>query len=643
MTLFSLARRNIKGNFRNYLIYFISMLCSVVIFYTFVSLRYSDTVTGMLEVYTGVDSIFLQASLMLILFVAVFILHSNSVFTRKRKKEVGLYALLGVRKRTIGLLLFYENLIMGILVLAAGIVLGTFLSKLFVMILVHLVGSELTVGITFSLQAVGHTALVFLSITLLTSLQGYRLIYRFPLIDLFQAEKKGDPELRPGAVSAVMSVVLLAIGYYCILRPIATVEEYILYNLVMLISLVTGTYLLFRHLTVFLLSAIRRRKNQYYNGMNLISITQLLYRVRGHARLFTVIALLGGAAIAGLGLVFSQYYVNSKSSRDAMPFSYMHVSQGEAFDRQVRQIITEDKDHPLIGEMEIPMVKLKGDLTGLGLQASDIQVYGESVRVMPERVYNEISELLGRSGTVRLADSEAAVIRPLYTTGPASDYVGGWVELLAADGARRVTVTSLLEGRAVSWTHPDFVLVVGDNLYTELQRSGAPLLYKAYLADKDRDAKSVSAQLMSMDPKTTGMATQYHVYKEGQESGGLDTFLVGFLGLVFLAATGSMIYFKQLSEAEEDRERYSILRRIGVSRREIRSAVANQTLFIFGLPLSVALMHSSVLLRSFTRIYADLMGSNIAVPVLVSMGAFAAIYFGYYLLTYTSYLKSVNR
>ncbi len=130
------------------------------------------------------------SSIILILFVAIFILYSNSFFTRKRKKEVGLYAILGLRKKTIAKMLFYENLVMGIIALVIGIILGTLLSKLFAMILIKLMGSITDVDFGISFLAITQTVIVFMVIILFTSVQGYRLIYRFKLIELFYAEKK---------------------------------------------------------------------------------------------------------------------------------------------------------------------------------------------------------------------------------------------------------------------------------------------------------------------------------------------------------------------------------------------------------------------------------------------------------------------
>src|SRR5690606_9230823 len=140
MTLFELARKNVRGNLRNYFVYFLSMFVSVTIFHVFASLQYSTQVINAVESSENLRSVFMSGSVVLVLFVSVFMMYSSQYFARKRKKEAGLYALLGLPKKTIGRLLFYENMIIGAGVLALGIAAGTVLSKLFAMILLRLLG-----------------------------------------------------------------------------------------------------------------------------------------------------------------------------------------------------------------------------------------------------------------------------------------------------------------------------------------------------------------------------------------------------------------------------------------------------------------------------------------------------------------------
>ncbi|MDC9237067.1 ABC transporter permease, partial [Clostridioides difficile] len=152
------------------------------------------------------------SSVILLIFVAIFILYSNNFFTRKRKKEIGLYSLLGLRKKEIGRMLFYENFIMGLGALIIGIIAGTLLSKLFVTILLNLINLDSIGGFAFSWAAVIQTSIVFIIITLFTSFTGYRIIYRTTLLDLFHSESKREKSPKPSFILALLSILLIGLG-----------------------------------------------------------------------------------------------------------------------------------------------------------------------------------------------------------------------------------------------------------------------------------------------------------------------------------------------------------------------------------------------------------------------------------------------
>lgn len=191
----------------------------MVIYFTFVSLQYNQTVQDSIELSDTMSFMFLVSSFILLVFAAIFVFYSNSFFTRQRKREIGLYAMLGLRKKTIAKMMFYENLLMGLAALGMGVLFGALLSKLFAMILLNLMGESAAVDFNISLLAIIQTVGVFFILILMTSIHGYRLIYRYKLIGLFQAEKQGEQKPKVSVWSAVLGVVLLAIGYWLVLRP----------------------------------------------------------------------------------------------------------------------------------------------------------------------------------------------------------------------------------------------------------------------------------------------------------------------------------------------------------------------------------------------------------------------------------------
>ncbi|SDW94904.1 putative ABC transport system permease protein [Paenibacillus sp. CF384] len=644
VTLFSLVKKNLIGNARSYLLYFVSLVLSVMIYFTFVSLMYSREIKATMELADSIRNVFFGASIVLILFVAVFIWFSNGFFTRRRKKEVGLYALLGIRKRTIGLLLFYENLLMGALALGAGVLLGTLLSKMFAMIFLKLLDSAVEVSFRFSGAAIVNTVIVFMALILLVSVRAYRLVYRFQLAQLFQADKEGEHAPRTSLVAALAAAALLAGSYWIVFQPMTSSEQMGRNGLLFLIGLIAGTYLLFRSGIMKLLQLAQRNKSRYYSGMNLVAVSQLAYRMKGNTRTLTMIALLSAMALSAVSTGYIMYTDNGRAAEESAPFSYSWVSRGE-LDAKAAALIEADKSHPVTAQAQIPVLRAVGDVSKLGYIPSAFPAAEMPMKVMSASAYTDAVSALGeRSQLGELQHNEAAIIRPRYTSDLSSaDLVGRTIdwrgkEAAAADPRTEVHVSQLLEEHVLRWGYPDLALVVSDETFAAMSKTSPPITYMAYNVENERKTGATAKTLLAMAEEDDEMSPFYTPYREGLENGGLNLFILGFLGLVFLAATGSIIYFKQLAEAHADRERYAVLRKIGVSRQEIRRAIAKQTQFIFALPLLVGIAHSAMILKVLDNV--NLIAGSWSIAF--AMIAYVIIYAVYYGITVASVNRIVN-
>jgi putative ABC transport system permease protein len=572
----------------------------------------------------------------------VFILYSNAFFTKKRKQEVGLYSLLGVKKKTIGSMLFYENIIMGAVALVAGIVLGALLSKLFAMILLKLLGSSTDMSFELSLGAIMNTVIVFAIIILFTSIQSYRVIYRFKLIELFHAEKEGEPVPKASIIVAGLAVLLLVFSYWLVFQPMETSKQMGVHLLLFMGSLIAGTLLLFRSLMIFLLKSAQKNKSRYYKGMNLIGTSQLLYRIKGNARMLATIALLSAATLSAITVGYTQYANVAKQANKESPYSYSFISQNAAFDSEVNQIIAGDKEHSVVTQLDIPVIKTKAASSNLEILSQNVLEADENpIRLVAVTTFNQMQKGLNREQSLQLSGNQAAVIKPLYTSFATANIAGYTLALNLPQGEQNLLFVSLLKERVLSWSYPDILIVVSDSLFIDVAKQVKPLLYKVYKVKNEETAQSTAEQLEKLNSEPAKLTSYYSIYKKGLEDAGLGIFMLGFLGLVFLAATGSMIYFKQLTEAHADKGRYDILRKIGVSKQEIAISVSKQTLFIFALPLAVGIMHSAIILKALSSI--NLITFNYGIPILISVIAYIAIYLVYYILTVNSFNKIVNR
>ncbi len=642
MTLFSVAWKNMKGDMRSYLLYFLSMLFSVVVYYTFVSLKYSTEIQKGLESSDIMSSLFNGASIILIVFVCIFILYSNSFFTKKRKKEVGLYSLLGVKKRTIGLMLFYESMVISSLVIVAGIFVGTLLSKLFSMMLLKLLDINIEIGMNFSWAAIVNTVTVFAIITLFTSIQAYRLIYRFRLIELFQAEKEREEVPTVSTISSVIAVVLIGIGYWQLLTPIESNAQFGRIMLIGILCMLIGTYLLFRSLLVYMLKAFQKNKSRYYQGTRFISISQLLFRVRANTKAFTIIALLNGIVLSLFGVVYSQYYISEKMTKAFAPFSYQHVAMDEAFNKKIASIIEEDKEHKVTGKIDIPVIKVSGTASETVLIPRYFEISKTPIKVVSTSTFNQVSSALHRETTVHVADNEAVAILPAATKYTLAQYQEQPLTLKLPKETKTLHFKSLVEDRVANWSFPDFYVIVSDKLFADMSKQLPVMTLQSYEVEEEKTAKITGNNLKELATEDNQLSSFYVKYRGNLESSAIILFVAGFVGSVFLMATGSIIYFKQLTEAHADKNRYEILAKLGVGKKEIRIAIAKQNLFTFALPLGVGGLHSAVLLKMASGMYSDLIGVNLLIPIMISVSAYFIIYCGYYVLTTTNFIKIVE-
>lgn len=642
MTLLDITKKNIRGNFNNYLVYLMSMLFSVMIYYTFVALQYSTEIAKSIESSQSMQSIFMVASIILILFVAVFMVYSNKFFARKRKKEIGLYSLLGLRKKDIGKMLFYENLIMGAIVLVAGIALGTFLSKLFTMILLKLLKTTVDVGMTFSLRAVVNTVIIFSIIILLTSIQGYRLIYKFKLIELFRAEQEGEHEPKASVLSAILAIVFLVTGYWFAFQNFSNNKEIFTNLSVMIGGIISGTALLFSSLVVFLLKMVKRNKRNYYKGMNLIGISHLVYRIKGNARTLCVIALLNALALCAVSVGFGLYYGFDRTADLAAPFSYMHIAQDKTFNETVESIIRADEEHPVVLKMEIPVVKTKGESSSSDiLSERDVKADENPVKVVSISEYNLVAQALKFPMLEAIDDGEAIAIRPMYTDYEFVDYKGETITLKLPKEEMIFVFAGMTIERIINWSYPDVMIVINDNDYQKVTKQVSPITYIGYSVQDQKTTKKAADTLASIPTPQSKVSTYYSVYRLGMEGAAFNVFILGFLALIFMMATGSILYFKQLTEAHSDKGRYEILSKIGVAKKEIHVSILMQNAVIFILPLMVGLAHYIVILNLLKKMFSGIAGIDLILPVFACVIVFILIYAVYYIITVNSVNKIV--
>ncbi|AIC94356.1 FtsX-like permease family protein [Shouchella lehensis] len=612
MTLADIARKNMKRNVKSYSLYIGSSIFSIIVYFTFVTLRYNDEILAASEQSRQLSSLITASAFILMVFVAIFILYSNSFFIKKRKKEMALYALVGIRKKTIGWMLFLENMTIGILSLVIGVGLGFVLSQFFLSLLMALMGLDFTLSFSFSFEAVLHTVLVFFVLFLVTSFQGYRVIYRFALIDLFHAEKKGEALPRARLLSSIMGILLLTTGYWMALQDLATSIVWrqlgIATPLVIIGLTVLGSYLLFRSVLVYLLHVIKRQIRWTWSGLNLLTVSQLLYRIKGNALTLTIIATLSATILTAGGAVFSTYYNVEKDVERYSPFTFMWEGPTQEMDREQVEYETsfESKSaRVMLGDREMEYA------------------------VISESTFLTLAHQLEWGVTEELADDQMIIIDAFYDERWSANVET--VQLQENDyDVTSMYADALFNIRTMGGTS----LVLSDAQYDALEAEEKS--YQAIQVDDYQNKVELSQELASSS-EINQFSSAVQDYRDSMESSGFMMFVGSFLGLVFLAAMGSIIYFKLMTEVEEDKKAFTILHKVGVSKRDMKRSIRHQVGMVFVAPLLLGLLHGSIALTAFSQ----LLDLQLFVPVLLWMLAYTLIYIGYYVVTVQSVKKTI--
>lgn len=609
------------------------MVFSIVIYFTFVTLKYSDTIAEKTASSQKLDSLMSGAAVILIFFVAIFIAYSNSFFMKKRKKEVALYALLGVRNRQIGFMLFFENLLLGLVSLVMGVVLGFLCSKGFMTILIHLMGYDVIAPFTFSGSAALNTAIVFLIIFLVTSFQGYRLIYQFKLIDLFHASKKGEVAPKPSMIVAILGVLLIAIGYWLAMQDLFTSKVwqkvgFLMTALIILSTVIVGTFLLFHSVTGFVLAVIKKNEKWLWKGLHIMTISQLLYRIRGNARTLTVIAVLSATTVTAGGAVYGLYYNTNDQVMTADPNTFMYQQTDAKSDQQVSNVLSDTKYDENIEALSVTFNTKELNAASV-FDSSDKRIY----TVINEKTYNKLAAVQNKEELHVNADN-AVILDIGYDKRFSPKYKG---KTITTENNSAITFQSFKTQTVLNAGTAGIAVVVSNDQFKVLQKEGEALKYRVIGVDKA--STDLSKKIAKQIPEEALFSSAPQDFQRSIEGVGSLLFIGSFLGLVFLAATGSIIYFKVLTEAEEDKSQYNMLHKMGVSAKEMRKSIASQVFVIFFVPLSVGLLHSVVALKAFS----SLLMMDLAKPVMIWMIAYTVIYGLYYILTVASYNRIITQ
>ena len=658
---YKLAVRNVRQSLRNYLLYFLTLTFGVCVFYVFNSIEaqqamlYISTSTReMMKTLTqlmGIVSIFVSVIL------GLLIVGANNFLIRRRKKELGIYLLMGMTRSRVARILVTETLIIGIFSLAVGLLGGILASQWLSVFTARLFDADMTsYTFIFSLAAFLKTILYFGLIFIIVMAFSTIAISRYKLIDLINAGRQNEkPRLRRPWLTLLLfllSLACLGTAYSQVIHNGIMTFDSRLRNEIILGAI--GTFLFFASLSGFFLKAIQSHRRLYYRGLNMFILRQVNSRIN---TAYISMALICLMLFATIGILSTGLGMNA-----AMEASYKMTSPNDATMSSPRLASIQDwlrerqfnLDAYVANSHEYHEYAQEGLTVGLVLPSltrrseSDINqaTLDYPVQLLKISDYNALMRLHGQP-EVPLGSGEAAIysdaaINIDYLKAAIDDSIAAGLGIAVAGRTLRFYPRLLTDCAATSMSGYVLALIVPDALLADLPSQKTMLVMNCSgnaAATEDRLEADLTAWYSQLDTDTQKAArvvlTTRNIVKSTYAGTKAILSFVGiYLGIIFLITSSAILALQQLSEMADNRRRYSILQKAGADDHLLGRAIFKQTAIYFLLPLALAIVHSIVGLRVANEAIANIGGVNAAYNISVTAAMILLVYGSYFLATY---------
>ncbi|MDT9719421.1 ABC transporter permease [Paenibacillus sp. ClWae2A] len=638
MSLNYIIFRNLRKNLKNYYLYVFALVFSVALYFSFVTLQYDPSMDEVAASTKGAAAIG-ASSVLLIVIVGIFLLYANTIFIKRRSKEIGLFQLIGLTKGRIFGILSAENSILYFGSMAIGVLIGFLASKLVLMILFKILGVDAITKLYFSPMALMQTVIVFTMMYLLIMLMNYIFIKRQSILSLFRVSATSEQQVQKMSVGqmivGVLGITLIVYGYFMSARLFsgeAMDMQQLMYTMILILfSVILGTYLFYKGSVSFIFNLIRKSKNGYLSIHEVLSLSSIMFRMKSNALLLTIITTVSALAIGMLSLSYISYYSAEAQAKESLPedFSFAQVDVKNRFVAELnnKQIPYEENHRePIYIEIDAHEV-MDESMTEQYLFSSVVSDnMVDNIDLQPGEVVfmgygNAIQQLIS------IQEKGPIVLHGLKHT---------LAQQLIGTTKRGVLPAYYTGGTPVA--------VVDETLYQQLRQDIDPKLQKAEWADyygvrivNEGQAEEAYAVYKELELEAPSFS-QIEFRNNQRTTMGLIMFIVGFLGLTFLITSGCILYFKQMNESEEEKGNYTILRKLGFTQGNLLRGIQIKQLFNFGIPLIVGLSHSYFAVKSGWFFF----GTELATPTVIVMIVYTLLYSIFGLLSVWYYKRVIK-
>ena len=675
--LFKISLKNIRKSLKDYTVYFFTLILGVAIFYVFNAI---DSQSVMLDVRANVmdiiklmNDILSGVSVFVSCILGFLIIYASRFLIKRRNKEFGIYLTLGMSKRKISAILFFETLLIGIVSLVAGLVIGTILSQFMSVIVANMFDADMTkFKFIFSMKACVKTLIYFAIMYVLVMIFNTFSISRCKLIDLLNAGKKTEKVTMKNPVVCtivfVIGVGILSYAYWMVTRGVKSIN--IINKIGIPIALgCVATFLIFWSVSGFMIRIFTIIKSVYYKGVNSFVLRQFCSKINTTVFSTTVICIMLFITISVLSAALSMKDSLSKDLDSMCPvdvqlakYSYDAMSEAYATSQNMNE-----KDREMLEDSKLSIIETLNNSgfdaqkyfkdvveyniynTGLtvkdtigDINTDDYQFMADTIMpVMTIGDYNSVARLYGNS-TYELNDDEYIIVadyknmvmirnqalkKGITLSVNGKEYKPRYSECM--DGFVQIGVQNMNDG----------ILVVPDNAVKPQQVRNMGLSAD-YRADTKEERYFIETQLdnlmknISFKKSFISWNSRIDLAESSVGLGALVTFIALYLGIIFLISSAAILALRELSDSADNKERYGMLRKLGVDERMIDMALFKQIGIFFAFPLILALIHSVFGIKFINIILATMGMSSMAASIGLTLAFVAVIYGGYFLITY---------
>ena len=653
-----LAASGLNKNRRLYIPYLLTCMFTVAMFYIVKSLSLNPGLSDMVGDTTMTFTMDFGC-VVIGLFALIFLFYTNSFLMKQRKKEFGLFHILGMEKHHLYHLLAWENLYATIVTLATGLLVGIALDKAMFLLVSRMVGGKIPLGFFLSKRAVVETIVLFLGIYALIFLNALRQIKAASPIDLLHAGNVGEKEPKAKWLIAIVGLLCTGAGYYLAITTENPVTSLSL-AFVAVILVVIGTYLLFTAGSITLLKILKNHKGYYYKTRHFISISGMIYRMKQNAVGLANICILSTGVLLMVACTTSLMVGMEDIIRSRYPNQFVLYTDDENLDTAreavdaVKQLqkesgieVTKEMEYRYLAfssilQQDTFFVTREGNLTDMDAI--------QNLMFVPLEDYNKATgeEKELKPGEVLLYSNRAAYEYPSMKIFDQKYVVKERLKSFPGNGIIAANIANT-----------QFLVMPNMEDIQELYKKQKEVFTD--IAGKIRIYYGFDARAGEKEQKEFQKAVYDVMAKQGYH-GNVESsvearqgfmglyggfFFIGiFLGLLFVMATVLIIYYKQISEGYDDKERFAIMQKVGMSREEVRASIRSQVLTVFFLPLITAGIHVAAAFPMFNKILIIMNMENTemyAVCTGICFLVFAAMYVVIYSVTARTYYRIVSK